>query len=239
MPKMHGLVSDFGMPVVELLSPKPGEQILDLGCGDGALTIKLQGIGCKVVGVDSSSEMVAAAKSLGVDARALDGQSLQFDNEFDAVFSNASLHWMKNPESVINGVWHALKPGGRFVAEFGGHGNVATIITAVESALSLRGVVISCPWYFPQLEEYRELLETNGFAVKSIALFDRPTPLLGDVGGWLEIFAQPYTSALAAAQRKGFISEVVEVLRPVLCDKSGNWKADYVRLRFAATKPNA
>jgi SAM-dependent methyltransferase len=169
----------------------------------------------------------------------MDGQTLEFNNEFDAVFSNAALHWMKHPESAIACIQRALKPGGRFVGEFGGHGNVSAIVTAIESTLSSRGVVVASPWFFPRSEKYSSLLEARGFVVESIALFPRPTPLPGDVGGWLETLAQPYTSAVPAAETKGFISEVVEALRPVLCDANGNWWADYVRLRFSATKPNA
>jgi trans-aconitate methyltransferase len=231
-------VSDLGMPVVALLSPQSGERILDLGCGDGALTVKLNEFGCTLVGVDSSAEMIGAAKSLGLDARVADGQSLQFVNEFDAVFSNAALHWMNNPERVIAGVWRALKPDGRFVGEFGGRGNVATIIKALESALSSRRKVVANPWFFPRAEEYRELLEAGGFDVITIDLFPRPTLLPGNVGGWLETFAQPYTSVLPANDRPSFISEVVEALRNVLCDANGDWRADYVRLRFAARKRN-
>ncbi len=231
-------VSDLGMPVVELLSPRLGERILDLGCGDGALTIKLVGHGCTLVGVDSSAEMVNAARSLGLDAHIMEGQSLQFANEFDAVFSNAALHWMKNPELVIAGVWQALKPGGRFVGEFGGYGNVATIVTAIESALSSRGMPATSPWFFPRPNEYRELLEASGFEVQNIDLIPRPTLLSGDMGGWLETFAQPYISAIAAADRQRFISEVVEALRMALCDVDDNWRADYVRLRFFARKPS-
>jgi trans-aconitate methyltransferase len=231
-------VSDLGVPVVELLSPKSGERILDLGCGDGALTIKLAALGCTVVGVDSSAEMVNAAKLLGLDAHVVDGQSLQFASEFDAVFSNAALHWMKNPEGVISGVWHALKPGGRFVGEFGGYGNVAAIVTALESALASRGIVVASPWFFPRPREYSELLEASGFEVKAMDLIPRPTLLPGDVGGWLETFAQPYISALPVGDRKWFISEVVEALRDVLCDADGDWRADYVRLRFFATEPD-
>lgn len=231
-------VSDLGLPVIELLSPQPGESILDLGCGDGALTMKLVEFGCNVVGVDSSPGMIAAAKSLGLNVQVMDGQTLPFINEFDAVFSNAALHWMKNPEQVIVGVWHALKPGGRFVGEFGGYGNVAAIVTAIEFALSSRGVVIAHPWFFPRPEEYRVRLEARGFMVESIALIPRLTPLPGDLGGWLETFAQPYTSALPAPEKRGFISEIVEALRSVLCDAHGIWHADYVRLRFSATKPH-
>jgi trans-aconitate methyltransferase len=232
-------VSDLGMPVVELLAPKPGERILDLGCGDGVLTLKLVKIGCTVVGVDSSPEMVATATSLGLNAHVMDGHALPFTNEFDAVFSNAALHWMTLPKDVLASVRRALKPGGRFVAEFGGYGNVATIISAIESALSSRGITVANPWFFPRLEEYRGILEAMGFSVDSIVFTPRPTPLPGDIRGWLETFAQPYTSALPSSHIPGFISEVVEALRPVLCNSNGTWHADYVRLRFFATKPQA
>ena len=229
-------VSDLGAPVVEWLSPQMGERILDLGCGDGALTINLLSFGCEVVGVDSSPEMIEAAKSLGLNAQVMDGQALQFNSAFDAVFSNAALHWMKNSESVIAGVWRALKPGGRFVGEFGGYGNVSAILTAIEFALSSRGLTVASPWFFPRAEDYQRLLESGGFTVKRIELSPRPTSLPGDVGGWLETFAQPYTFALPAADRKDLISKVIETLRPVLSDENGNWVADYVRLRFSATK---
>lgn len=230
-------VSDLGLPVVELLSLQPGERILDLGCGDGALTLKLIGLGCEVVGVDSSFDMVSAAQSLGVNAQVMDGHTLSFSNEFDAVFSNAALHWMKHPEDVIAGVWDALKPGGRFAGEFGGCGNVAAIINAIEAALSSRGVLVISPWFFPRPEEYQKLLVTRGFKVNSMALIPRPTPLPGDISDWLETFAQSYISALPATERKSFISEVVATLRPALYDANGLWQADYVRLRFSATKP--
>ncbi len=230
-------VSDLGMPVVELLSPRPGEDILDLGCGDGALTLKLSQLGCRVVGVDASPEMVAASNALGLTAQVMDGQTLTFINEFDAVFSNAALHWMTRPKDVIAGVWRALKPGGRFVGEFGGYGNVDAIITAIEASLSSRGVTVASPWFFPRPEEYRALLEAVGFSVEHLTLLPRPTPLPGDIGGWLQTFAQPYTSALPAIERPRCISQIVTALRPVLYDATGNWHADYVRLRFSVTKP--
>jgi trans-aconitate methyltransferase len=240
-PEQYGknarFVSDLGMPVVELLSAQSGERILDLGCGDGVLSLKLVDIGCEVVGIDSSAEMIKAAKSRGLDAHVMDGRSLPFGNEFDAVFSNAALHWMREAEQVVAGVWRALKPGGRFVGEFGGYGNVASIVTALESALSVRGVTGPNIWYFPRPEEYRKLLEARGFEVRAIDLIPRPTLLPGDVGGWLETFAQPYTAVLPEDERQGFVAEVIETLRNVLCDTNGDWKADYVRLRFSSTKP--
>jgi SAM-dependent methyltransferase len=232
-------VSELGMPVVELLAPAPGERVLDLGCGDGTLTVKLASLGCDVVGVDSSPEMVAAAKALGLDARVMRGEALQFVEEFDAVFSNAALHWMSEPAKVVSGVWRALKPGGRFVGEFGGHGNVSTILAALESALARRGISVPSPWYYPRVEDYRGLLEAQGFVVERIALFPRPTPLPGDMRGWLEIFAQSYLSAVPAGELNVFVSEVVDALRATLCDADGVWLADYVRLRFSARKPKS
>lgn len=229
-------VSELGMPVVELLSPSPGERILDLGCGDGALTRYLMDIGCDVLGVDASAEMIAAAKARGVDALVVDGQSLNFDEEFNAVFSNAALHWMPDLQQVVTGVWLALKPGGRFVAEFGAEGNVATIVSALESALADRGQVIESPWQFPNPRWFGQLLETSGFKIRTLEIIPRPTLLPGDVGGWLRTFAHPYLAAMAECERDKFIEMLVEQLRPRLCDAGGNWYADYVRLRFSALK---
>ncbi|MDJ0700059.1 MAG: methyltransferase domain-containing protein [Woeseiaceae bacterium] len=230
-------VSDLGKSVIDLLSPQAGERILDLGCGDGVLTSEISRYGCSVLGIDSSPEMVAAARRRGVEARVVDGRLLRFSDEFDAVFSNAALHWMSDPQGVIGGVWRALRPGGRFVGELGGYGNVSEIIAAIESAISSRGLAVACPWFFPRTEEYRQLLETAGFKVHDIDTFPRPTTLPGDVRGWLATFAHAYTSVVPENDRDELISEIVDSLRKTLVDAGGNWIADYVRLRFAATKP--
>ncbi len=232
-------VADLGMPVVDLLAPRPGERILDLGCGDGVLTEKLVAIGCAVVGVDASAEQIAAARARGLDAQVMDGEHLTFAHAFDAVFSNAALHWMHRADDVITGVWRALKPGGRFVAECGGAGCVAKISAALAAALARRGTdaVRVNPWYFPTTEDYGGRLRAHGFSVTSIALIPRPTPLPGDITAWLETFAESFTAALPVAQRPAFLDEVREALRPDLCDADGQWTADYVRLRFAALKP--
>jgi trans-aconitate methyltransferase len=231
-------VSDLGEPVVRLLNPQPGERILDLGCGDGVLTQKIASTGAQVVGVDGSADMIAAARRNGVDATIADAHRLGFEAEFDAVFSNAALHWMKrDPDLAIDGVYRAIKPGGRFVAEMGGHGNVAAISVALFAALENYGVedcAAVSPWYFPSANEYRKKLEGRGFQVEYIELIPRPTPLPTGMRGWLETFAMAFTQVVPQPKRSAFLDEVTERLRPVLCDSDGQWTADYVRLRFLA-----
>lgn len=233
-------VPALGQPLLELLKPQPGEQILDLACGDGVLTQKIAAAGATVVGVDSSADMVQAAVRRGIDARVMDAYQLSFQQVFDAVFCNAALHWMKrDPDAVIAGVHRALKPGGRFVAEMGGHGNVAAIHTALIGVLRHRGVAHAAsisPWFYPTVNEYRGRLEANGFRAESIELIPRPTPLPTGMEGWLRTFAMPFMESLPDGERDGALMEVVELLRPVLCDREGNWTADYVRLRFLARK---
>ena len=230
-------VAELGMPVVELLAPRPGERILDLGCGDGALTARLAELGCEVIGVDPDPDRVRAPRARGVDARLADGAGRSFAPEFDAGFSNAALHWMKSdPDAVVAGVARSLRPGGRFVGEFGGHGNVAAISVALLAVLARRGVDgrASHPWYFPTPQEYRARLERHGFAVQSIGLIPRPTPLPTGMAAWLGVFANPFLALVPLEDRPALLEEAVALLEPVLCDRAGNWTADYVRLRFAA-----
>jgi len=228
-------VPALGQPVLDLLAPRSGERILDLGCGDGALTAKLVAAGADVVGVDASAEQIAAAQAAGLDARVVDGAALDFDAEFDAVFSNAALHWMRDPDAVIAGVARALRPGGRFVAEMGGAGNCGAIRDALYAALERRGLDAAAfdPWYFPGIEEYAGRLEAHGFAVETIELVPRPTPLPGDIADWLDTFAESFLAAVPEAGRGEIKDELREALRPTLQD-NGQWFADYVRLRFAA-----
>jgi SAM-dependent methyltransferase len=231
-------VSDLGSPVVELLAPQPGERILDLGCGDGALTRKLADLGCEVVAVDSSAPQIEAARKLGLDAHVMSAEALPFNEEFDAVFSNAVLHWIKSADLTIAAVYRSLRPGGRFVAECGGYGCVEKIRTALVQALERRGIdgEARVPWYFPTPGDYAARLERAGFRVDSIALIPRPTPLPGDLTGWLETFAQSFLHGLPDGARLDYLQEVRAVLEPQLRESTGTWVADYVRLRFAATK---
>ena len=231
-------VSDLGAGVLELLAPRPGERVLDLGCGDGALTEKLTAAGCRVIAIDSSAEQIAAARARGLDARRGNAETLPFESELDAVFSNAVLHWIRDAGAVVASVHRALKPGDRFVAELGGAGCVETVRLALISAANRRGLDGPAldPWFFPTEAVYRALLEAHGFTVRAITLFPRPTPLPGDISDWLETFAQPFLRSVPAGDRGAFVQEVRAAVEPALYDPARGWNADYVRLRFDARK---
>jgi trans-aconitate methyltransferase len=225
--------------LVEALQPKAGERILDLGCGDGFLTQRIAESGATMVGIDSSPQMIAAARERGVDARYASGEALPFDQEFDAVFSNAALHWMRDQDAVLDGVHRALKPGGRFVAECGGQGNIAAIRVALLAVLTARAIPqerIENNRFFSDTE-YRARLERHGFRVEEITLTPRPTPLPSGMADWLQTFRSSVLQQLAEAERPAAIEQIVSLLKPVLCDREGNWTADYVRLRFVARRP--
>jgi trans-aconitate methyltransferase len=225
--------------LVEALQPKAGECILDLGCGDGFLTQRIAESGATMVGIDSSPQMIAAARERGVDARYASGEALPFDQEFDAVFSNAALHWMRDQDAVLDGVHRALKPGGRFVAECGGQGNIAAIRVALLAVLTARAIPqerIENNRFFSDTE-YRARLERHGFRVEEITLTPRPTPLPSGMADWLQTFRSSVLQQLAEAERPAAIEQIVSLLKPVLCDREGNWTADYVRLRFVARRP--
>jgi SAM-dependent methyltransferase len=175
----------------------------------------------------------------GIDARVMNAESLPFDREFDAVFSNAALHWIQDADAAASSVFRSLKPGGRFVGEFGGEGNVKTIRDALTECLSHRGKDAAAldPWKFPTVETYRGVLENGGFAVRTMTLFSRPTGLPTGMEGWLKTFAQSFLIELDPDERQACIEEICAAVRPRLYDSRRGWHADYVRLRFAASRP--
>ena len=180
--------------------------------------------------------MVAAATSRGLDARVMDARALSFVGEFDAVFSNAALHWIPEADAVLSGIARALRPGGRFVAEFGGHTNVAAIAVAIRAVFGRHGIAFNSPWYYPSADEYRVKLEAHGFSVTAIRLFPRPTPLPTGMTGWLRTFRVSQFEGVPAELAAQVEQEIVELLRPSLCDRAGEWTADYVRLQAHALR---
>lgn len=240
-------VADLAASLVDWLVPVAGERILDLGCGDGALTEKLVARDASVLGVDASPDLVAAARARALDAIIGDGQSLDTVLEgqpaVDAVFSNAALHWMaRDPDAVIAGVFAQLRPGGRFVAEFGAQGNVHTIREALRAEASARGQNADAldPWFFPTEKQYLKQLVDAGFSIQRHECFARPTSLPSDITGWLETLARPFVHAFDEGEsRRAFVGAVRERLAPALQNADGSWTADYVRLRFVAIKPDA
>jgi SAM-dependent methyltransferase len=202
----------------------------------GVLTKKIAALGCKLVGLDSSADFVASARKLELEVIEKNAYDMDFGPRFDAVFSNAALHWMKHADIVIGNVARALRPKGRFVAEMGGHNCVKTLQSALIEELDRRGHdgEAANPWYFPTVEDYGARLAAAGFDVRYIALIPRPTLLPGDVMGFLVTFAGCFTAVLPQAEREEYLECVRQRVRPQLCDAKGNWTADYVRLRFEA-----
>jgi trans-aconitate methyltransferase len=241
--RKHSFVTEYGKDLLSLLAPRPSERILDLGCGTGHLTQTIADSGADVVGLDSSPQMIDSARREYPDIEFVvaDASDFTFDARFDAVFSNAALHWVRRAESAAGCISRALKPGGRFVAEFGGKGNTANVTAAIEeSVFELTGKEARHPWYFPSIGEYASLLERHGLAARSAVLFDRPTKLEGPDGmrNWLVMFCSWIFQELADPDDR-LTRRILELIERKLRDKQcveGEWFVDYRRLRITAEK---
>jgi len=238
----HDFVSKFGGSLVDLLAPQKNEDILDVGCGTGDLAHQIAALGANVLGVDSSHDMITTAqqKYPNITFHTMDATALHLTNQFDAAFSNAALHWMKQPDEVIQNIYHSLKQGGRFVAEMGGHGNIASIVWALQKSMEeyrLPFIEENFPWYFPTVEEYQSKLEGAGFTVEMISLYERPTPLQGEDGlrNWLVMFSTNMLQHLSETKKEQIYAKCEELLKPTFYQVH-QWVADYCRLRFVAIK---
>jgi len=233
----HSFVYEYGEDVVDLLEPQEGERILDLGCGTGHLTQQIADTGATAVGLDHSTEMVEAARKEYPDCEFVhaDAHDFTVDTPFDAVFSNAALHWIQDQDAVLDSVVDALRPGGRFVAELGGHRNIAAIVSATHAELAARGYETPMPWYFPTIGKYATTLEAHGFEVQYATLLDRPTELNGEDGlaTWMAGFGDSLLAQLSDADHQSVISGVEDRLREEYFS-DGSWTADYRRLRVVA-----
>ena len=231
--RVGAFVAELGEAALDLLDPKPGERILDIGCGEGTLTRKIIDRGANVLGIDNSPEMIAASRAKGVDALLLAAEDMQFFAQFDAAFSNATLHWVLEKEQAARAIFRALKSGGRFAGEMGGEGNIRNLREALDEELIIRGYappVEAGNWYASP-EEFAAVYEAAGFCEIDARLIERPTPLDHGVAAWVTTF------------RKGWLdrAEVPEEERTEIgasvADRFGSDIADYVRLRFIMRKP--
>jgi SAM-dependent methyltransferase len=237
-----GFAPALGAAALELLAPQPGEAILDLGCGDGALTARIAAAGAEVLGVDLDADMLAAARARGLTVAAVDGQRLSFEGCFDAVFSNAALHWMPDQTAVASGVFRALKPGGRYVGECGGFGNIAAIRTAIRAVLGARGydAEAGTGQVYQTAEAFAARHRAAGFTNVEAWLIPRPTPLPTGLSGWLRTFRAGFLdkAGVPPGEQAAVTDAIEALLAPALCHEKGGWTADYVRLRWRAVKPN-
>ncbi|MSU88954.1 methyltransferase domain-containing protein [Rhodobacteraceae bacterium 2CG4] len=233
-----GFVPLLAADLLDTLAPQPGEAILDLGCGDGVLTARIAAAGASVTGLEPDPALAAAARARGIAVLERDAHQPFGAAAYDAVFSNAALHWMRAPETVHANIARALRPGGRLVAEQGGFGNIAAIVTAMKAALQAERLPERArnPWDFPSPTLQRERLERAGLQVTEMRLFPRPTPLPTGMAGWLETFAGPFLLGLPEQTRARVLERALALLSDLQDPREG-WIADYVRLRFTAVKP--
>jgi len=232
--RIGGFVPALGQAALDLLDPQPGEHILDVGCGDGTLTLKIKEAGADVVGIDNSVSMIGAARAKGLDARLMDAAQLKFGEAFDAAFSNATLHWVLDKERAARAIWFALKPGGRFAGEMGGTGNLARLREALDEELVLRGFgppTYAANWY-PTPEEFIAVYEQAGFKDVDARLIERPTPLEHGIAAWVTTFRAGWLD------RAGVPDEERQSIAEAVAARFDTNIADYVRLRFIMRKPN-
>jgi len=236
----HSFVWKQSVDLIGLLDPQPGERILDLGCGTGHLTAQIAAQGAEVIGLDSSPSMVALARQNfpKLKFQLANAQDFHFDEPFDAVFSNAALHWVREANAAVRCIAEALKPGGRLVLEMGVKGNIARVMAGVETVLRNAGYAARHTWYFPSLGEYSTLLEQHGFEVQLAQTFPRWNKLEHPERGlreWMEMFGGAYFEGIPADRHESLIREIESTLRPALW-RDGFWYADYRRLRIIAQK---
>ncbi|MGY4691762.1 class I SAM-dependent methyltransferase [Salibacterium sp. K-3] len=238
----HSFVSTYGNDLVDLLNPKKGQHILDLGCGTGDLAKQLNDFGADVEGVDKSENMIEQAKTKypNIKFAVEDATALEYKDEFDAVFSNAALHWVKPPKKALYCIYNSLKENGRFVAEFGGKGNVHRITTEIRNQLKALGLPYyedRFPWFFPSVGEYTTLMEEVGFRVTFANHFDRPTPLEGETGlrHWMEMFGKTMFEEFDNESVHKVITNVENNLKESMF-KENKWIADYKRIRVIGKK---
>lgn len=239
--RVGSFVPELGAAALDLLDPRPGEHILDVGCGDGALTRKIIERGASVVGIDSSADMIDAAKAAGLDAHRLDAAQMRFDNEFDAAFSNAAIHWMLDRDAVAAAIFRALKPGGRFAGEMGGEGNIATLRQGIRDELTARGYPVPTedPQWYSSSEQFRAVYAAAGFVDIDARIIPRETELASGIAEWVKTFRAGWLDAaqVPESDRDEVAAAIERRLEPQLRRRDGSWFADYVRLRFFMRKP--
>lgn len=233
----ENFIADLAAPILDMLQPQAGEEILDLGCGDGSLTLEIKKSGANVQGVDLNTDKIQKAREKGIDASVVNITQIAFENKFDAIFSNAVLNWVKNQSHAINNVHRALKNGGRLIAEFGGDGNIKTISDAMQEVFAKNSNfgTFQNPWYYPSAQEYKTLLEESGFKVESCELVSRPTRVV-NMDQWLDAFAAGIISHLTSEEKADFKEQVKNILKDKIYTKEDDWTLDYVRLRVKAIK---
>lgn len=232
------VANDLGSDLIEVLKPQAGETIVDIGCGDGEASKRIEDHGATIWGFDTSPEQIAAARDLGLNVTVANAQDFQAPYLMDAAFSNATFHWVKDANAALKQTAAALKPNARFVCECGGAGNIKTLVNALTNILPQfgRDFTSRSPWYFRSPEEYASLLEKNGFSIQSMQHFPRPVTLVDNAGTWFDTFCGDFLGGLPAQDYQSAITALTNYCEPKLKQADGTWLADYVRVRFVAIR---